>query len=251
VGGRIRLLVPHAGHIAAGKGDGSMAVPTLDAPLAEWSTNFNTLGVASPTTYALTAAQMTQYTGLHTTWISAYNAAKADGSRSRALVMAKNDAKADLLPYARQLYSFIQASEAVTNENKTAIGVTVRKTEPTPMPPPAFAPQIVVESVIGRTAKVRLADATAPAKRRRPVNAEGATILSAYGATPPPAGDSGWKIEGQTGRTTFSIEFGHEVGSTTPCWITAVWYNRRGEYSPATTPVQCYLQGGPALAQAA
>ena len=70
-----------------------MAVPTLDAPLAQYSTNFNTRGTAAPATFGLSAAQMTQYTTLHNAWMAAYNAAKADGSKSKALVMAKNDAK--------------------------------------------------------------------------------------------------------------------------------------------------------------
>ena len=35
-----------------------MAVPTLDAPLAEWSTNFQSVGTARPAAFSLTAAQM-------------------------------------------------------------------------------------------------------------------------------------------------------------------------------------------------
>ena len=49
-----------------------MAVPTLDAPLAQWSTNFNTRGVAAPADFQLTAAQMNDlkagnlYVNVHT-----------------------------------------------------------------------------------------------------------------------------------------------------------------------------------------
>ena len=230
-----------------------MAVPTLDAPLAEWSTNFNTLGVAHPTDFSLTALQMTQYTTLHTAWMAAYNAAKADGSKSKALVMAKNDAKNSLLVLAREYYALIQSSLAVSNENKTLIGVRVRKTEPTPIPPPALAPLVTLTAVTGRVARYKLADATAPTSRRKPLNAEGATILSFVGLTPPPtppSNDAGWKVEGQTGRTTFAVEFPATVAPGTACWVTAVWYNRRGEWSPACAPVQAYLQIGP-LAEAA
>jgi hypothetical protein len=222
-----------------------MAVPTLDAPLAQYSTNFNTLGTAQPADFGLSAAQMTQYTTLHNAWMSAYNAAKAEGSRSKALVMAKNDAKAALLTYARELYGFIQTSLTVTNENKTLIGVTVIDREPSPIPPPAQAPLLTLVSVVGRVARYKLADATAPTSRRKPLNAEGATILSYVGTTPPPSGDPGWKIEGQTGRTTFTVQFPDTVAPGTPCWVTVVWYNRRGEYSPACAPVQAYLQIGP------
>jgi hypothetical protein len=237
-------------------GDGTMAVPTLDAPLAQYSTNFNTLGVAQPADFGLSAAQMTQYTTLHNSWMSAYNAAKVDGAKSKALVMAKNDAKAALLVYARELYSFIQASLTVSNENKTLIGVRVIDREPSPVPPPALAPLVTLVSVIGRVARYKLVDAQFPNSRRKPINAEGATILSFVGTNPPPvppsseSGGAGWKIEGQTGRTTFTVQFPDSVAPGTPCWVTVVWYNRRGEYSPACAPVQAYLQIGP-VAEAA
>jgi hypothetical protein len=228
----------------------AMAVPTVDAALAEWSTNFNALGVAQPADFSLTAGQMTQYTTLHTAWMVSYNAAKADGSKSKALVVAKNDAKRSLLVLAREYYGLIQSSLAVTNENKTLIGVRVRNTEPTPVPPPALAPLVTLTAVTGRVARYKLADATAPTSRRKPLNAEGATILSYVGTTPPPVTDAGWKVEGQTGRTTFSVAFPSTVAPGTACWVTAVWYNRRGEWSPACAPVQAYLQIGP-LAEAA
>ena len=226
-----------------------MAVPTLDGPLAEWSTNFKLLGTAQPADFSLTAAQMTSYGTLHTAFITAYNLAKADGSRSKALVMGKNDAKSSLLVFARELYGIISASSS-TNENKTLIGVHVRKTEPTPIPPPALAPLVTLTSVVGRVARYKLADAQFPTSRRKPLNAEGATILSFVGANPPPSHNSGWKIEGQTGRTNFTVEFSDAVVPGTACWVSVVWYNRRGEYSPACAPVQTYLQIGP-VAEAA
>ena len=234
-----------------------MAVPTSDAPLAEWSTNFQVRGTAAPASFSLTAAQMTQYTTLHDAYIEAYNEAKAEGAKSKALVMAKEDAKSALLVFARELYAFIQASLTVTNENKTLIGVLVKDNEPSPVNAPGQAPLMTLVSVVGRVARYKLADATAPTSRRKPLNAEGATILSFVGATPPampPAssiGGAGWKLEGQTGRTTFLVQFPDDVVPGTPCWATAVWYNRRGEYSPAAAPVQTFLQIGPAEEEAA
>ena len=222
-----------------------MAVPTLDAPLAQWSTNFQSVGTAAPADFSLTAAQMTQYTTLHNAWMAAYNAAKADGSRSKALSIAKSDAKRNLLPYARELYAFIQASLTVTNENKTLIGVVVRGGEPTPVPPPAQAPQVTVLSVVGRTVRYRLGNAQAPNKRHRPANAIGAIVLTYAGPTPPPMGDPGWTVQGQTGQTTVVVQYPNDVAPGTACWAVAMWYNRRGEYSPACAPVQTYLQVGP------
>src|SRR5690242_2313663 len=117
-----------------------MAIPTLDAALATWSTNFNDLGSAHPLDFNLTAPQMAQYGTLHDLYIDAYNASNADGAKNKALVQDKDDKKKNLLEYARQLYGFVQSSLTVTNENKVLIGVKVRDSIPSPSPAPALAP---------------------------------------------------------------------------------------------------------------
>jgi hypothetical protein len=223
----------------------AMAVPRQDAKLAEYSANFNTRGTEVPGDFGLSAAQMTQYSTLHSAWMSAYNACKADGAKSKALVVAKDDAKWALIPYARQLYKVVKYAAGVSNENKTLIGIHLDDREPTEKRPPIFAPVVSILSVIGRTTRCSIADATAPSSRRRPANASGATILSYVGTTPPPADDPNWKLEGQTGRTRFLVQFPASVQPGTPCWVTALWYNARGEYSPACAPVQTYLAIGP------
>jgi len=74
---------------------------------------------------------MTAYTALHDPFIAAMNAMGVIGARSKSLVSAKNAAKDALLPYARELYSFVQASMTVSDANKDLLGVTVRR-GPTP-----------------------------------------------------------------------------------------------------------------------
>lgn len=224
-----------------------MAVPKNDAPLVNYSTNFNTRGVAAPTDFSLTSGQMALYTPLHEAWIAAYAACNVAGGKNPALCAAKDQAKRDLLPYARELYAQVQNSLTVSDENKLLMGVTIRKTEPSRRPAPALAPLLTGGSVTGRVCEYKLADQAFPTTNRRPTNAEGATIMSFVGANPPPAGSPGWKLEGQTGKLTFSVEFGNDVAPGTPCHVTALWYSARGEYSPAAVPVQTYLQVGPVV----
>ncbi len=223
----------------------TMAVPKLDAPLAEWSSNFQQRGNAQPEAFSLTAQMMAHYTILHNAFISAYNLSKAEGARSRALVQSKADHKAALAAYARELYHMVKASSAVTNENKTLIGVLVREAGGTPTPPPTQAPLVTVISVVGRVVSYKLVDREFPNSRRRPPNAAGAVVMSHVGATPPPIDSPMWKLEGQTGRNTFVVQFAQSVEPGTACWAVARWYSRRGQYSPACEPVQTYLQIGP------
>jgi hypothetical protein len=226
-----------------------MAVPKTDARLAEFSTNFNTRGSADPAAFGLSVLQMAQYSALHEAWISAYRAA-AGGAKSKALVAAKDQAKAALLVVARELYALIQCSPSVSEANKALMGVTVRKNEPTPRNAPELSPMLSLLSVTGRVGFYKISDRAAPMTRRRPANAEGAVILSYAGANPPAVGEPGWKLEAQTGRTSFQVRFANDIAPGTPCWVVARWYSRRGQYSPACDPVQTYLQIGP-VAEAA
>src|SRR5580704_16235065 len=60
------------------------------------ATNFNALIVATPTAYGLTTVQATAYTALHTAFVTAYNAANSDSTRTPAGIITKDAAKAAL-----------------------------------------------------------------------------------------------------------------------------------------------------------
>jgi hypothetical protein len=221
-----------------------MSVPTSDAALVPYVNNFYSRGNSAPADFGYVAAQMTQLGTLRTAYIDLMDAI-AEGARSKALVADKNLAKANLLAYLRELYAFCAANTTVTPGNKELIGVVVRSDEPSPVPPVALAPVVAVKSVSNRIVRGTLRDATTESSRRKPLNAAGALILIAHGPTPP-VSKSGWTVAGQTGRTTWVTEVPADVQPGEPCYITAMWYNERGEYSPAADPITTYLQIGPA-----
>lgn len=226
-----------------------MAVPTIDSLLLNWSTNFNTRATASPTTFGLTAAQMTAYTPVHDAFVTAYNAASAPGARSKSLTTAKEQAKVNLLAAARPLYGLVQANPAVSAANKDLIGVTVRAV-PAPIPPPADAPALDVVSVTGRTVRIRLHDSTTASRRGKPPYVAGATVMSFVGAAPP-ADPGAWKFEGNTTRTSVDVLFPDSVAPGAQVWLCAMWYNERAQSGPSCAPVAANLQFGSAAAAAA
>jgi hypothetical protein len=222
-----------------------MSVPTKDSALLNWSTNFNTRATASPTTFGLTAAQMTAYTPLHTAFVTAYNAANIPGSRSKSLVAAKNDAKAALLVAARALYALVAANTTVSAANKDLIDVVVRR-KPTPVPVPSAAPALDVVSVVGKTVKIRLHNAAIPSHRGKPAGVKGAAVFSFVGAEPP-TDPSAWKFEGNTTVTTVDIAFPSSTAAGAQVWLTAMWFNERAQSGPGCTPVGANLQFGSGL----
>ncbi|HEX3358500.1 MAG TPA: hypothetical protein VHS31_16115 [Tepidisphaeraceae bacterium] len=223
-----------------------MAITTKDADLVSFGQNFSARITASPATFNLTAAEATQYSTLLAGFVSAYQANKNafdSGTRSKSLAAAKDTAKANFLTFARDLYGTVQSDSTVSDANKALLGI-VNRAAPSPRPAPADSPKLTILSVTGSVVKCQVADRAFPDTKRKPATADGVTILSFAGTTPPPAGDPMWKLEGQTGKNIFSVQFTSSVEAGTPCWITCMWYSKRGDYSPACDPVQAYLAIG-------
>lgn len=230
-----------------------MAIPTKDSLLADWSTNANTRLSAAPATYGTTAAVATQYDTLHDAFVAAYDnvvAARAAGTRSRSLATIKDQAKAALLNFARPLYKTIQANTAVTAAAKIELGVVVPDVMPTPIPPPAAAPQLTVVSVNGHLVRVRLSDPANPTRRRIPDGVNGAIVMSHVGATAP-TDPSAYKLEGPTSRTTVDVLFPGTLAPGTQVWLTAVWFNERKQMGPACAPVGTQINFGGSMPMAA
>ena len=219
--------------------------PTTDTGLLAWSLNFQTILTASPTTYGLTAAQMTAYGTLHTNYATAL-AACDPGQRSKTAVAAKNSARSSLKQSARLLANIIDGQSTVTDAQKIDLGLNVRNA-PTPTPAPADAPALDIVSVSGRTVSLRLHDATDASRRGRPAGVAGATIFSFVGATPP-AGTAEWNFEGNTTKTNFDVVFPESVAPGTLVWLCAFWRNETDQSGPACSPISTNVQFGSAMA---
>lgn len=230
-----------------------MAIPVKDVLLVEWSTNTNTRLTAAPATYGTTAAVALHYDGLHSSFLTAYEnllAARAAGVRSRPLASIKDDAKRDLLAFARPLYKQIQANTAVTDAAKIELGVHVPDVEPSPQGVPSFAPKLFVEKVDGRLVTVRVADPADDTRKRMPAGCDGATILSFVGETAP-TNPAVYKYEGSTSRVTVDILFPETVEPGTQVWLTAFFFNERKQNGPACTAVGAVINYGGTMPMAA
>lgn len=222
-------------------------IPSREADLLGFAENFSTKITAAPTTYGLTAAQAAAFATLYTNFDDAMRALQDPVTQSPSFVAAKNAAKDALVNGPggiRALAAIVQATPGITDQNLIDLRLTVRDREPSPVPPPEFAPEIDVFPPVVRTVKIRLHNEKTIGRRGKPDGAIGATIFSHVGELPPALDDiAAWKLEMQTGQTTAEIEFPSTVPPGSTVWITAYWYNRRGETSPATPPVNTNLPG--------
>ena len=222
-------------------------LPDRESELVTWSTNFNTRVNATPTTFGLTAPQAAAYGDLHDAFVSAYTAATNDATNSRSAVVTKNDAKALLVAGARQLAGIVQRFPGTTNTMRSDLGLTVRDADPTPIPPPAGAPSVVIESTSGNTVRVRMIDPANPTRRGRPDGVDGLAVFSFVGAAAP-SEEGNWRFEGNTTRTTVDVVFPAATAPGAKVWFTAFYFNARKQRGPAATPVGTNVAGGAAMA---
>ena len=223
-------------------------IPTRESELVTWSTNFKNQIATKFASYGLTDVQAGAYGELHDLFVAAHDKANDPLTRSPANIQAKDARKKNLILEARRLAMVVQNVPYMTNEKRSELRLTLREDEPTPVPPPGEPPSIDVVSVVGRTVKIRLHDGSST-RRRKPVGVSGATVLS-YVGDEPPADLGTWRLEGNTGRTTYDIAFPTTVPAGAKVWITAFWFNPRKQSGPSATPATAYIQYG-GLSQAA
>ena len=149
--------------------------------------------------------------------------------------------------FARMQQAIGQRFPGTTNTQRSDLGLTVRNPEPTPIPPPASAPNIDVLSVDENTVRIRLHDPANPTRRGKPAGVDGAAIFSFVGDDAPTA-EATWRFEGNTTRTAINVTFPNTGAPGSKVWFTAFWFNERKQSGPAATPVGTNLPGGAAMA---
>ena len=222
-------------------------LPTRESQLVTWSNNFNALVQLNAVSYGLSIPQSMTLDGYHSIFVTAYQTANDPATRSPSAIIAKKTAMANLVSYIRQLARILQANPALTNQQKSDLGLTVRDADPTPINPPADAPMLDVVSVVGRMVKIRLHDAANPTRRGRPDGVIGASVYSFVGATPP-AELSAWAFVGNTSRTGHDVQFDAQVPAGAVVWLCACWFNAKSQSGPACAPISTNLPGGGAVA---
>lgn len=159
-------------------------IPPTDSGFDTWLTNFSTLLTAAPATYGLTAPDATAVAAERTAYHAAYVAATDPGTRTSVTIAAKDSAKVSALAVVRPFAVSISLNSGVTDEDKTDIGVTVRKTVPTPVPPPTTTPALVLIAGVPQAHQLRYYDTSTPTTKAKPAGAVGIEIWRAIGTSP-------------------------------------------------------------------
>lgn len=114
------------------------------ADLQAGSQKFSDMIATGYASYGLTLPMATEYATLNDNFSNYYFLAKADATRTKATVQARNDAKILLVEKASQLAKLIDGTGSVSNETKIELGLSVRAT-PAPMGAPGTCNGFKVE----------------------------------------------------------------------------------------------------------
>ena len=219
-----------------------MYMPVKEAERVLWSANFAQQISQPEFNVGLTPAQISAFTAVNGTLQAAWLAATGP-TRGPVTIAAKNTAMREMRVMATSLVNFIQNTPTVTDSQREALKITVRKTNPTPAPVPESKPKIDVLNVDGHQFRLRLSDVDRPTSKARPPKTIGVNLYSFAGEVAPMDVQS-WKSEGTaTKPTEVTVTIDQSVEPGTTVWFTAYWFNARGS-GPATDPVSATIQFG-------
>lgn len=215
--------------------NGTTYIPAREADFATWVDNFTDLINTNYVAYGLTASDATALNTMNTQYQTAYSAAIAGTTRGPASVNAKDVARANVTGRARQLAIILQANPGITDLQKTQLGITVRKTNKTPVPPPTSSPLLGFVAATPLQHTIRYADQNTPASRALPFGAVALQLRVFVGATPPTPTTPATYVLTQT-KNPVPVNFDvTDVGKT--AYYLGLWINRKGDLGPASTQI--------------
>lgn len=187
------------------------------------ATNATALGISTPAKTALAAAL--------NAWGYAWTGFTNAEAAFRAATDEKDAKRAALVTELRAVANTVQANPAVTDTQKAALGVTVRKTTKTPVAVPSTTPSLQRADTSTRAIlRLFIVDASTPDSRAKPPGVQGCEIREQIGGTAPTDPEAMHFLAIET-RMPYRADFeAADVGKTV--YFALRWVNTRGESGP-------------------
>lgn len=160
-------------------------IPTKDADLDAWATNFDTVITAAPTSYGLIAGQATAFHTLRLAFTNALATAVNPATRTPVTVALKDTARAQAVALARQLGQVAQRYPSITDGLLASAGLTVRDPIPSPIPAPVSTPVMSLLSSDSLSHVLRYHDSILANPRGKPPGAVAMQLFAKVGPGAP------------------------------------------------------------------
>lgn len=215
-------------------------IPPRDGDFNTWIVNFSGYIVTNYASLGLSSADSAALGEMQLAWSTAYAAALNGSTRGPMTVNVKDAARANVQTRARQIATIIQANPGITDAQKTALGITLRKQLPTPVPAPTSSPLLTFIAATPLQHTMRWADQTTPAARSMPFGVIALEldvwIYKPVTPPPPPGPPSPPTLVLTMTRQPGAINFTSDVVGYTAYYL-ANWRTRRGLLGPVSNAI--------------
>ena len=206
-------------------------IPGADGEFDAWQDNFITYASANAVALGLDPLiDIPPLTTAQTIWTADRAANTAAQAAAEAARQAKDAARGGLEGVIRPLVARLQASSAVDDAERQALGITVRDTIPTPVEPPTTRPVISVDTSQRLRHTIGFADEATPTRKAKPAGVRGAQIWVKIG-DPAPVDPSELTFLATDTRTPYVADFDGADANKVAHYMLR-WESTRGEPGP-------------------
>lgn len=205
-------------------------IPADDSGLAAWARNLADQISGSEVNYGLVAADSVAYEAFVTAFENNLAANSAAQTAARTARQTKDSSKEALGSASRNLARRLQASPLVSDTERILLGLTVRDTTPTAVPPPTSQPVLFVDTSSRLQHKINFRDSLTPTSKAKPAGVLGCEIYRKVGGTAP-ADLSQCEFVAMDTATPYGVEYQAEQGGQMVHYL-GRWVNRNGSAGP-------------------
>ncbi|TVQ58053.1 MAG: hypothetical protein EA377_00390 [Phycisphaerales bacterium] len=219
-------------------------MPRTDDGFWHWLQNFSSLLHENPQRFALTAADAQIVMDHFDAYTPLWRQCKQPSLRTTTLIARKDAVKASAMASCRVYAKIIKGIPGVDEESKTALGLRINDTTPTPISVPSTVPMLSIVCAYSGEHVMRYADETTPTSRRKPHGAKFIEIWCNIAKGPNPD-VSAAKPVGSFGRQPIRVALDQAHTGDTATYF-GRWINTKGEPGPWSLPVTMTVSfGGP------
>ena len=206
-------------------------IPGADGEFDAWQDNFITYASANAAALGLDPLiDIAPLTAAQTTWTTDRAANTAAQAAAESARQAKVAARGGLEGVIRPLVARLQASSAVDDAERQALGITVRDIIPTPVEPPKTRPVVSVDTSERLRHTIGFADEATPTRKAKPAGVRGAQIWVKIG-DPAPVDPSELTFLATDTRTPYLATFDGADANKVAHYMLR-WESTRGEPGP-------------------
>ena len=200
-------------------------IPKKDSELVSWCANFTAEVVVNAEEWEIPQAEVSRLQNAGDKFAALY--AQADSPTCNSVIIAeKNTARKALVKEIRSLADFRLKNPVISDGQRIGLGLHVRQTTHTPVPPPASRPELDIDVLDFRRLKISFRDFGSNT-RAKPQGVTGAVILYSV-LDSPPEDITALSNSLLATRTPRILNFSEsERGKTV--YVAVCWQNGKGE----------------------